>query len=335
MKDIELLKEYLRLLTEDDYGGFDITSSNADSPYGANFGSGKDLYNVFVKPFTDVIDTTVGKTKELSQRAQTLAKVTFEAIVTSIIPTLKDDYEKIFADEAAQLQKLKSQYGEVYDATWAAFKENDIVAAAFLYDPAAMITTKIAQQAPIQTVKLINVLTGGKLDGFLKRLVDRLKLGNKGSSNRSQGPGLPESYVKTLSENIDIGEILTQDKVFELINDNSTVSRMKSSTRAIVNKKLTTIIQRATVISSAKSVSDLEQKLGIKLKGSDKLNQIQDQTEKTKLEQMILKVTKKSLIEFYVKGLQKLVTDALKAGVPQRHAYIVAVKKTLSKLKTL
>lgn len=323
----KVLKEYVRLLVEDEYGGFDITASNVDSPGGASFGSGKDLYNVFVKPFVDVVDTTVGKTKELSQRAQTLAKVAFESIATTLIPTLEDDYESLFEREKANLDKLKSQYGAVYDATWDAFKENDVLAAAFFYDPSMMLTAKIAQQAPVQTVKLLNVLTGGNLDGFLQKVIKRFKLGHR-SSSRGEGPGLPEGRI--IKEEADIGTVLSQKKIKAAINDSAKTESMRSAAKQVTDQTLNAISQRIDAIRSATSIDSLNSKLNTKIdvKELSKLSQ----QDRANVERAAIQAAKKSALSLYERGLKQRLKTLRDAGVPDGHGYVVAIKKVLSKV---
>lgn len=331
-------------MIEDDYGGMDLGGNNADSPFGASFGSDKDLYNVFVKPFTDVVDTVAGKGKELSQKAQTLAHVSFEALMTSVIPMLEDDYEDIFKKEGEAIDKLKDQYKDIYDATWTAFKDNDVVSAAFLYSPSAMITAKIAQQAPIQTIKLLNVLTGGNLDGFLHRVAKALKLGDtKKPLDRDSGEGLPEGVIRELhgkpeqqkkpQPKINVGTVLTQKKVKQAIDNDPKTAQMQKAVKDTVEASLNQLLTRVNAISRATSVQDLENKLGKKFKGTDKLAQVPQQ-QRQAMEQGLLKGIKKSVLSMYIKGLNQQVEKATKAGVPQDHPYIALLNTVISKIKS-
>src|SRR3990167_1642756 len=119
MSSEKLLREYIReLLAENDgHAGGDggagavMAMGAGMSPYGMHFGDGNDLYKIFIKPFTDVVQTTVGKTKELSQAAQTLTKVAFEAVATSLIPVLSSQYGEIFKKEKIAMDKIRKQYG--------------------------------------------------------------------------------------------------------------------------------------------------------------------------------------------------------------------------------
>lgn len=325
-------------MTEDDYGGMDIGSSNADSPFGASFGSDKDLYNVFVKPFTDVVDTAAGKGKELSQKVQTLAHVSFEALMTSIVPTLEDDFNDIFKKEDEAIGKLKAQYKDIYDATWTAFKDNDVLSAAFMFSPSSMITAKVAQQAPLQTIKLLNVLTGGNLDNFLHRVAKALKLGDtKKPLDRDSGEGLPEGVIHELSKKpqpkINAGAVLTQKKVKQAIDNNPKTAQMQKAVKDTVEASLNQLLTRVNAISRATSIQDLENKLGKKFKGTEKLAHVPQQ-QRQATEQGMLKGIKKSVLSMYIKGLSQQVEKATKAGVPEDHPYVGLLKTVITKIKS-
>lgn len=339
----KLVRQHVRqILREDDYGGFDAYDTN--SPYGASFGSEKDLYNVFIKPFTDVVDTTVGKSKELSQKTQTMAKVAFEALATSLVPALEDDYKSIFANEKAQMDKLKAQYKDVYDSTYTAFKDSDVLTAAFMYAPSALITAKVAQQAPIVTIKVLNALTGGRLDNFLAKVSKKLHLGDEHKPlDKDTGPGLPEGLIreqqpeqqqaKPQPQN-NVGKILTQKKIMQIIDQDPKTSKMKQSTKAIIDGSLKKVLQRAQAVSTANSVEDLQTKLGLKLKGVDKLQQVPQQ-ERQGLEAPLLKGLKRSALSLYVKGLEDQLAAMTKAGVPNNHPLVATMNNVVSKIKAM
>ncbi len=170
-----LLREYVReVLREDDTGAVwaDLHSHDMGMhPYGAQFGSGNDLFKIFVKPFVDVFDTTMGKTKELSVKAQTLARVAFETIATTLVPIFSDSYKEIFANEKKHIDKIRQEYKEVYQSNWDAFRDNDAFWTAFCYAPWAIITIKLIKHSPKTAGRMLSTLTGGKADKVLSRLL--------------------------------------------------------------------------------------------------------------------------------------------------------------------
>lgn len=354
-----LIREFINKVISEDYGGMDMTGG--DSPYGASFGSAKDLHAVFIKPFTDVVSTATGKTKELSTKAQTVARVAFETIATSLIPALSSDYEQVFAREKQELDRIKSQYKDVYDATYTSFKDNDVALMAFFFNPTAYITAKSTQQAPIQTLKLVNVITGGKLDHFIKRVAKALKFGDiKKPLDRDSGPGIGETIQyrrdkkinKTLVTDNDkqrlsslfgdsllreapeLSSILAHDRVKEFIENSDDVKGIKRKAQSAINNSLKDVLKRAQIIASAKTLQELQSKLNIKFDGIDKLNDV-PQERRSALEQHILKSVKKSALLMYKKGIESHIKVVLNAGISKNHPFVQTHAKALSKIKEM
>lgn len=199
----------------------------------------------------------------------------------------------------------------------------------FFYDPSMMLTAKLAQQAPVQTVKLLNVLSGGNLDGFLQKVIKRFKLGNAGSA-RSEGPGLPEGLIRENST-LNVGKILTQQKIKDVVNDNSKVDTMKANAKTITDASLNALSQRIDAIKSATTIESLNSKLKLKINVKE-LNKL-EQAERQKVEAAALKAAQKSALSLYQRGIEARLKTLSDAGVPQEHGYVQALKKVLSKTK--
>jgi len=338
--DKQLLREYvLQVLLEDeggdmgagDYGGLGLSDANV-GPYGMHYGSGQDLYKIFVKPFTDVVQTAAGKTKETSAKAQTLLKVAFETLATTLIPVLRDDYSEIFAKEKQQVDKIRQQYSAVYKSNWDAFKDKDLVVAAFMYSPAAFITTKFAQHSPKVAASLISIVSGGTLDPWLAKVKDKFGIDSSGPSRSAH-----EGVLREDGENkpkLDVGHVLSNKKVIEKLSNSPTAKQMQNIGQAMVRETLGSVFKKAQGVLSANSLQDLQTKTGVKLKGMDKLQQIPEQERKAS-EQTLLTGAKKSMKAFYVKNLEGQVEEALKSGVPESHPYISDYRKVISKIKAL
>ena len=372
MKSDRLLREYIRrVLAEDEgggggdygYGGLALSDAGM-GPYGMHYGSGGDMYNIFIKPFTDVVNTAAGKTMELSQKAQTLTRVAFETVMTTLIPTLTDNYSDIFKNEKQQIDKIRQEYGEIYQSNWDALTDNDVVAAAFMYSPAAVLTAKFAQAAPQVAMKLTSILTGGSIDSWLGSVKDKFNISDKpskkskssskhdrvgsgnanymydSSSHSSQGGDsthesvLREDDEKKKKEAPSIGEILTNKKVLDKIANSKMTKKLEQVGQALVKETLGTIYKQAFGILSAKSLQDLQSKTGVKLKGMEKLQQVPEQ-ERKGVEQTLLTNAKKSMKEFYCKNLEGQVQEAIKAGIPESHPYVEVYRGVISKIKAL
>lgn len=346
MSSEKLLREYVReLLAEDGHGGDggagDIMMAGAMmSPYGMHFGDSNDLYKIFVKPFADVVQTTVGKTKELSQAAQTLTKVAFEAVATSLIPVLSSEYGEIFKKEKIEMDKIRKEYGEVYKSNWDAFKDNDVLAAAFMYSPVAMLTLQFARKAPGAAAKLISALSGGELDGFLRKIAHKFPNfntpgGPTGLGRKDNGPGALESVIREdEGKKPDAAELLSSKKVKDALQNSQVVRQMEQRGKAIVRNTLEQVFKQAQGVMTAKTLQDVQHKTGAQLKGMDKLAQVPEQ-ERQKLEQAILDGAKKSMKSFYVKNLQAQVKQALDGGIAQDSAYVQDYQNVIRKIQAL
>lgn len=335
-----LLREYVQeVLKEDDFGGLAMSDAMV-GPYGMHYASGEQLYNIFVKPFADVVGVAAGKTKELSEKGQTLLKVAFESIATTLVPILKDSYGEIFEKEKEQLDKIRAEYSDVYQATWDAFKENDVLVAAFMYRPDLFLTAKFAEKAPKAAAKLLSVLSGGKLDNVLSKL---LKGGGGGKKDSREGPGMP--FEGALHEKGDEGgdkkgpkeklaALMQNDKVKEVLANSPKVAQMTKAGQAMTRGTLKDVYEQASAVLSAKSLQDIQAKMGKKLPGLDKLQQVPQQ-ERQKAEQDLLKGIKAGMKEFYVKQLEGQVKAAVEAGVPKDHPYVTDYAGVISKIKGL
>lgn len=177
-KDDRLLREFVReVLKEDDTGGAGfggIGSFDGGSGMGyMNYG--KDLKSIFIQPFVDAGGVIKASTSKALLRMKTLAKVSIEAILTTMIPFLKSNYEGIFKQEQEQLKKLKEKYKKAFEGVEKAFY-NDVMVISFMISPEAFITAKLAQQAPRQVLGMLEVLTAGNeglvayFDDIKKRL---------------------------------------------------------------------------------------------------------------------------------------------------------------------
>lgn len=363
MSTERLLREYVRALLneEGDGGGGDYTAGGimaagaTMNPYGVYYGSSEDLYKIFIKPFTDVIQTTVGKTKEMSVKTQTLLKVAFETVATTLIPVLRDDYADIFAKEKKQLEQIRSQYGEVYKSNWDAFLDDDVLVAAFFYAPAAFLTAAFVKKSPRTAAQLISVLSGGSLDGYVRRSGKRLGwddrvvtgLGDSGRSNKDRAPATSGGGDMTIMDGVmhedaedaddqkpNAVKLFANDKLKSRLEKSNVVQKMEKAGKAVVRSTLGQVFKQAQGVMSAKSLQDLQNKTGSKLKGMEKLAQVPQQ-EREKAEQEILVGTKRSMREFYVKNLEAQVKKAVKAGVPENSPYVQDYMQIINKIKAL
>lgn len=342
----KLLKEYVRaVITEDEGYGSMMDAGFGGSPYGVHFASSDALYKTFIKPFVDVVDVTAGKTKEMSARAQNLARVTFEAIATSIMPFFSSDYDEIFQREKEKIDKIRSDYAEVYGATWDALKRNDVTMTAFLCYPAAVLTSFVARKSPKASMNILSILSGGTMDSFFAKV--KASLGGFGKAGKGEryssggGDSMPITWESLVREDDSskkkkpsLADIVTNKKVIKKALSSPEAQRMQREARAAVHDTLQTVYERAAAVSTVKSLGDLQKKIGKPIKGADKLNAVPAQ-EREPLERQLLMNLKKSLKEFYVKSLEAQAKEAIDGGIPKDSGFIVDYAATIKKIKAL
>ena len=374
MSTERLLREYVRAILTEDQGGTDasagytahdiMSSAGAMNPYGMHYGSGNDLYKAFIKPFVDVAQTTAGKAKEMSVKTQTLVKVAFETVATTLIPILRNDYADIFKAEKSSLAKIRSEYGEVYKSNWDAIFQDDVQIAAFFYSPVAFLTVGFARKAPKAALELVSILSGGQLDGWVDQVRTKVKsVGTASKSHKNDnpfgngtykkgdkthlpngGPGYGRDYYEGVvreapeqaaNEGLEsVVKLLSSDKLKAKLSKSSVVKKMENSGRAVVQHTLEQVFKQAQGVLTASSLQDLQNKTGSKLKGMEKLSQIPQQ-ERQRAEQEIISAAKKSMKEFYVKNLEGQVKAAVAAGVPEDSAYVQDYQRIIGKIKAL
>lgn len=353
-----LLQEFVReVLREDDGGVYgDLAMADAmQNPWGVSFGSGKDLYNIFVKPFADVVQTAAGKTKELSQRGQTLLRVTFETLATTLIPFLTDSYNEIFANEKEKLDKIRSEYAEVYQSNWDAFKDEDFQLLAFMYNPGRYITSKVLKKSPAVAAELLSIVSGGTLDTYLDPIKKSLGGGEEGPHRAKKEKNIAgvgggygggydvgwgdgggghhmEGVVREAGEQqpqpATPEQKLTNPKLVQAVNNSQMARKMRQQAQQIVRAPLAQVYKQAQAVLGANSVQDLQQKLGKRLKGAEKLEQIEPQARQA-AEQQLMAGVKRSMKDFYVKSLTQQAKKF--EGTPVMDDY----KQAISKIKAL
>jgi len=341
-----LLREYIKLLLKEDDGGFGDMGglgsfAASDSPFGVSLTSPDAIKNTFITPFVDVFSTTSGKVGELSVKAQSLGKVAFESLMTSLVPSLSDDFNKIFAKEQNQIEKLKQQYKPVYDATWGALLDDDVTFLAMLYSPKLFFATDFLQKAPAAVMATASILSGGRLDGVLSKIKNAFHITDKKSkgddshynnyeNSRHIGDLLHEDDAKPKKNVVDV---LSSEKLVNAFLDSPETQRAQQSAQKIVQGALTQAYNTAKGIADAKSVEDLSRITGKKIDLSKLKSLPQEDTQQA--EQQLLKAVKASSKQFIVKNLLGQVQAARKANVPENSQYILDYNRVIQKIRSL
>jgi len=261
----KLIKEYVsEILKEYDDGSMGIDTGG----YGAVYGGKGDLFNTFIKPFTDVIGTAIGKTKEVMRRGLTVLNVAFETLMTTLVPFLTDSYDEIFAKEKSDLQKIRSEYKQYYDSTAAALGSGDAKMLAFIAFPGATLTGKFIKDAPDVAKGILSVATGGLTDQYL---------GSSAPSSSGKGKKSPfdvfDSYVRSYEKLLSEGEEETSlaDKagskkfVDSVLRKSPIVQAAARDAQQIYRSTLAQRIEPVEAILAAKTIEELGKVLGKKI----------------------------------------------------------------------
>ena len=175
--EIRLLREYLRATLNEDYDG------GGGSDYGMAYGSSDEMMSTFIGPFTDVFKTAVGKTKEVTRKTRTLLNVSFKALLSTFFPFIGVDYKSIFDEEKADIDKIRSQYKDVYDRTDKALASNDAAMLAFMVNPGIAMSAWAVKQSPKVIKGTFSALTGGISDDVYDGAVTAAKKADNWSSS--------------------------------------------------------------------------------------------------------------------------------------------------------
>lgn len=167
MNQEKLLREYVKSALLE-YEAAESYGYDSGGAYGMSFGSGEDLYNTFIGPFVDVFKTAAGKSKELGAKVRTAMTVALQSTLTSLIPGYGYNYAEVFDKEKERIDKIKSEYSEVYEKTDKALASSDAGMLAMMASPglvlSKMAATTAAEKGPEAIKGTLSALTGGISD---------------------------------------------------------------------------------------------------------------------------------------------------------------------------
>lgn len=373
----KLLREYVQKILSEDGGGdggggdFGGMGGGMGMGFGGGYVDSKDMYSVFIKPFTDVIDTAKGKTKEMVTATAELARVSMEAILTSLIPIWSSDYKQIFKKYEGQMDDIRSEYKDVYDATWTAFTDNDVVLAAFGMFPSMMITQLAVRKAPIPVIHTVDALTGG----FFKKHLDKIEnlfthdekkpledrggsgggggggmgvygmggygFGDGGGGGGGMGEGLirekksskKKGATQKAQKNDPIAMIMNP-KIMAAIDQNPRVQQMMKTNRAAFRLALEELFDRIEKVTHVQDLGQLQTLVGKPIPGLDKLKKLPAEQQRG-MSQQIMGAVKKAALNVYVTNLTNQIKLAQQTGVPEGHPMISDLAAAIKKIKLL
>lgn len=112
----------------------------SEDEFGYAFGSPSSLYDIFVKPVTDVGRVAGAEVKKTAARGAAVARTTGEALASTLIPILDADFDKIKEKMRSRIEAAERDAGDAYDEVKRALGGKDAVMVALLYAPQAMLS---------------------------------------------------------------------------------------------------------------------------------------------------------------------------------------------------
>lgn len=357
-KDKQLLKEYVKsCLQEDSYGGYaDAGITSADiagaSPYGMSYGSKSELVKTFVEPFTDVFKTAVGKSKEVTRRAATMLPVAVGTILTTLIPQLGMSYGDVFESERKDLEKIKSQYKDVYERTNKALSSSDAAFLAFMASPESAMAAWGLSKAPAVIGDILTIASGGISDKIFEKfkaanfaeagVETQKKLAKAQGKKNSKKPGdfFGESLLREdedYSKDEQIAKKIYSSKKFmdAVVNNSPKIKEMQQAATALYRDSLNDVYNQIDdLFSKAKTVEDIKKLTKKQTPELAEIEKLQGQ-EKEKAEKLLLQGARKAMKDFYIKNLTDQVEGVIKAGIPEDSQYVKDFRQTIQKIKAL
>jgi len=360
--DTKLLREYVRrIIAEEDYGGGGYPGMGSmmagNYAYGVSFGDADSLSKTFIAPFTDVFKTALGQTKELGQKVKTMAKVAFGTIVTTLIPGLGANYAQIFDEEKQQIEKIRSEYADVYKRTDDALGGGDAALLAFMASPGLAIGAVVAKSTPAAAKGLLSAVTGGLSDDAIESVkskakgLERSALGDSGESSsgskgKKSGSRAPSSFFgetqlheedppKEENKVSKLEKILKNKKFINRVLDNPETQQMQKTATAIYRGTLKQVYAEAEkILRKTNSIEEMEKLIKKKIPEIQKLKTMNPEERKVAEEKMISGV-RSSMKKFYIKNLKDQVQRVLDAGVPPEAQYVKDYRATIQKIESL
>lgn len=112
----------------------------SEDEFGYTFGSPSSLYDIFVKPVTDVGKIAGAEVKKTAARGTALARTAGEALASTLIPILDADFDKINDKVRQRIAAAEHDAGDAYSEVKRALGGKDAVMVALLYAPEAMLS---------------------------------------------------------------------------------------------------------------------------------------------------------------------------------------------------
>lgn len=320
-----------------DYGGFDFGGYGAGAGMGmwGAMGSTEGLISTFVKPFTDVLVTAVGKTKELSRSAQNLLNVTFETLVTTLIPIYSDSFDEIFEKERADIDKIRQKYRKVYESNIEMFSDSDMGVLAYAFNPASYITSQFISAAPKTALKMIEVLTGD--NEHVKKVLNNVKRLYSLDVNESFACSKHSRLLleRTKKKLPPLASVLSSKEIVDAVKASPVTKEMMRDAKKVARQAYEAMLADVRELSRAQTLSDIQRATGKQLAAETKRLNDLPQNERAAAERAIVSTLKKSVKKLYSEKLRGQLERLKQLRVPESAEYYQLVSRAIDLVERL
>lgn len=334
-KDEQILRKFVKnVLAEDDGGGdigFDIGMGAGGGYQG--FADASHLKRIVQAVWTDPKSALMGMGEDVFANAKAVISVFFESIMSTIVPFLDSEYEKIFKRRDERLSQTEKKYGDAWKRTVDSFKDSDLTVLSFMANPGLFMTGLGFWKVPGKAASSLKFLTGGVGSEIVNSVVSaaneiaNFATGEKSSiakpykkkpykqfeesrnrlNEESDGKNKKQDYINAVKEFKRSGgleEVLNSKRAQEVAN----------FAKGLTKQYLSEIIAAAhKAQSSVKSLADVEKMLD--QNAQKQLAGLNDQERKA-MEQQLVQATQKSVSAYFVAKLTDELKAAKQAGMP-------------------
>jgi hypothetical protein len=298
------------------------------------------MADIFIRPFLRAGKVMMGQTKELARRVMTGVKMIFPMIVATFIPILRENYDKIFEEEKEDLERIRSEYSDVY-AEVDKVMSGDAQLLMFFANPGAVAVKYLADTAPSATASLLSAVTGGVFDKALNKVKGRRR---GRTSPRDIFDSYAISFQNMLNEEKEDGEPTLRDIVGSrkfvkaVLKASPKANIMQKDARAVYRKTISIAEEQAMSVLQAKTIAELEKIIKTQFPDNKEyeefLKQMND-NEKKLTEAQLLESVKGSIKKFYTKPLEDRVAMAKEFGLSDDDLWVKDHMAAIAKINSI
>lgn len=271
-----------KLLTEFDFG-FDDGGG-----FGGGGGGGGDLddmFSTFIQPFTDVVQTAVAAGLEVGNQALGLFTTILGGVLSTILPFLDAEYEKIDQATQQRTQQIQSKFKDVFDRTEGTLNNKHFQTLLFLTNPGAAIASaagKYATKAKSKVEKLAKAASESPTEAWE-------------FAKKTHGDMQNVLTLKFLESSIYDGNLLIEktlnreaDQLAKDINDSKLAKKFKQEALSIVKDRLNSYYDMLKQAEQIENIESLQKLLKFDNKLIKQYNSVSSEDDKQEIEIQII-----------------------------------------------